>query len=100
MSAPDLAALVDAYAQADADVKAAEDRRKDLRDQLLLAWAEGQGDHPGEITTSMHGARATVSVGRVESWRVNTAALKAEHPEVYAAYARKSTSTRLTVVPR
>jgi hypothetical protein len=97
---PSLADLVDAYADAKAAEAAAEQRVKDLRDQLLLAWADDQGNHPHQPTDTMLGARAGVRVSTSSGWRLDTARLKREQAEVYAAYAVPTSSTRLTVEPR
>jgi predicted phage-related endonuclease len=92
---PTLAELVDAYAAADEAVKASEDHRKDLRDQLLQAMQE-----TGQRGADLIGTRAVVKIGTTSAWRVDTKRLKSEQPALYAAYARESTSTRLTVTPR
>lgn len=91
---PTLAELVDAYAEADADEKAATDRKKDLRDQLLLVSTEVGNE--GDLT----GTRSVVKVTSTTSWRLDSGRLKTEQPALYAAYAKQSSSTRLTVVPR
>jgi hypothetical protein len=92
---PSLADLVDAYADAKAAEAAAEQRVKDLRDQLLLAYSEIlPEDHT--LTSGRNAVRVSTSSG----WRLDTARLKREQAEVYAAYATPTSSTRLTVEPR
>lgn len=90
-----LAALVDAYAEAKDAVDAAQDRLKDLRDQLLLE-ANGAAQPNGHL----YGARSVVKFSTVSTWRVDTTRLKSEQPALYAAYARQSSSTKVTVGPR
>jgi hypothetical protein len=98
--ASDLAALVDAYAEAKELEAAASDRVKDLRDALLVAHAENVQAYPHGEPEQLVGTRHVITVSTSSGWRLDSTKLKAEHPEVYAAYAKQTSSTRLTVVPR
>ena len=89
-----LAELVDAYAEADAEEKAAADRKKDLRDQLLEIQADLGGQD--ELT----GTRSAVKVSTTSGWRLDTTRLKREQPAWWAAYAVETSTTRLKVSPR
>ena len=97
--ASDLASLVDAYAEAKEAEAAAQDRVKDLRDSLLVAYAE-RVDFPEAGPSPLEGSTHRVIVSTSTAWRLDSTRLKAEHPELYAAYAKQSQSTRLTVTPR
>ena len=50
--------------------------------------------------TPITGQRHVITVSTSTAWRLDSTRLKAEHPEVYAAYAKQCQSTRLTVTPR
>lgn len=97
MSAPDLASLVDAYAEAKEAEAAAADRVNDLRDQLLTI--KDERDDPWD-SAPLVGRMHQVIVSTHSSWRIDSTRLKVEQPALYAAFARQSTSTRLTVVAR
>jgi hypothetical protein len=94
--ASDLAALVDAYAEAKELEAAASDRVKDLRDSLLVAVA----GHAEDDVDVLEGTRHNITVSTSSGWRLDSTKLKAEQPEIYAAFAKQTSSTRLTVVPR
>ena len=99
--ASDLASLVDAYAEAKEAEAAAQDRVKDLRDSLLVAYAETSVEvRAATARRSPASEDAAITVSTSTAWRLDSTRLKAEHPEVYAAYAKQSSSTRLTVTPR
>lgn len=97
---PDVAQLVDAYQQAHATEKAAAELKNSLSAQLKVA-AEAlttqAGLDPAATRLVWEGPDVNVSVTPTETWRLDTTRLKKEHPAVYASFAVKSVSTRLSV---
>jgi predicted phage-related endonuclease len=99
---PDVAALAAAYARAQEAVKAATEHKDTLAAQLKAACetaALGAGRDMADTRVELEGEGFVARVTPVESWRVDTTKLKSEQPHLYAAYAKKSTSLRLEVVP-
>jgi hypothetical protein len=76
--------------EADAATERAEALGREVKDACLASG------FVGTLTDSSGQPAARVETST--AWRLNTNALKSEHPEVYAAYARQSTSTRLVAV--
>lgn len=77
--------------EADAAIERAESLGREVKDACTAA---------GLPTTTLTDT-AGRPVARYEStsgWRLETAKLKAAHPEVYAAYAKPTTTTRLVAV--
>lgn len=100
--ATDVATLAAAYAQAQEAVKAATEHKDTLAAQLKAACeaaALSAGRDMADTRVELEGDTFAVRVTPVESWRVDAKRLKTEQPHFYAAYAKKSTSLRLEVVP-
>lgn len=93
----DVAALAAEYDRARAAAKAADEHQKSIRSRLMLA-AETALAGSGMGRVVFNGPSYEVRVVPVSTWRLDTTRIKAEQPEVYAAYARQSTSLKLDVV--
>lgn len=91
---PDLADMVDRWCVA----KDVADDATSVADELGRAIKDTCAalGFVGTLTDSRGNPAARVEEST--AWRLNTNALKSEHPEVYAAYARQSTSRRLVAV--
>ena len=94
-----LDSLVSAYRAAADVAKAANEQADELKARLKLALQEAaQAADPNDPlleTGYRTGDGVKVSLKVQESWRVNVNKLKAAHPEVYAAYAERSSTTVL-----
>lgn len=98
----DVAAIAAAYDAATAAVKAATEHKDTLAAQLKAACeaaALSAGRDAADTRVVLEGDTFAVRVTPVESWRVDAKRLKAEQAHLYAAYAKKSVSLRLEVVP-
>lgn len=80
-----------AKAEADDAVERADALAREVKDACLAAGL-------GTTTLLDSSGRPVARYESTSSWRLSTAKLKAEHPEVYAAYASQSTSRRLVAV--
>ena len=99
---PDVAAIAAAYAQAQDAVKAATEHKDTLAAQLKAACeaaAITAGRDAADTRVVLEGDTFTARVTPVESWRIDAKRLKAEQAHLYAAYAKKSVTLRLEVVP-
>lgn len=98
----EVAALAAAYAQAQDAVKAATEHKDTLAAQLKAACevaAFSAGRDMADTRVELEGEGYVARVTPVESWRIDAKRLKAEQAHLYAAYAKKSMSLRLEVVP-
>lgn len=95
-----VAQLAAAYEDAKAEVRAAEERKDSLANQLK-AHAEAaalQSGHPlGTTRVVLESDALTVRVTPVETWRIDSTRMKKEAPETYVRWAKKSVSNRLEV---
>lgn len=87
-----LAQLTAAYTEAKAQAEAAESHLKSITDAIK---AEMTAAAPDASTIELDGP-VPLRLSARESWRLDTAKLKAADPETYVRYARKSTSWVLT----
>lgn len=95
-----IASLLAAFRDADAIAKEATRRADEIKDQLKVAMMDAaQAVDPDDslknIAVGVGDVKATLKW--VESWRMDTPRLKSEHPEIYAAYAKKSGALQLRV---
>jgi hypothetical protein len=93
---PELASLLERFRTTKAAAEAAKEDADAARDALKLAMidaasADPSPTNPLDVSVGPITAHLTV----VESWRLDTARIKAEQPEVYAAYAKPSTAIKL-----
>lgn len=91
--------LAAAYQDAQAAVKAATEQKDGLAQRLKLAAEEARAaaGYSADARVVYEAQDVAVYVTPVETWRVDSAKLKSEQPYVYAAYAKKSVSSRLEV---
>lgn len=89
-----LTQLAAAYAEAKAQAEAAEGRLKSITDAIK---SEMTAAAPDAGTVELDGP-VPLRLSARESWRLDTAKLKAADPETYVRYAKKSTSWVLTAV--
>jgi hypothetical protein len=90
---PALAELVSAYREARDTAKAAADRRDALSATLKQAMLDqALAENPADPLTDTELIAGELKAHLVQqvSWRLNTDALKAQLPEVYAAFAKQS----------
>jgi hypothetical protein len=81
------------YAEAKAAADAAEERRKAASDKLKGALSEAT-NNAYRVSLHVDGYRP-LNLTYVESWRLDTKALQAQHPAVYVEFAKRSGSWRL-----
>ena len=96
---PDVAALARDYEQAQLALKALTEHKDTIAVQLkaaceAAAFSAGYGPDSAVV---LEGDRYAVRVTPVQTWRLDSKRLKAEQAPLYAAYAKMSTSLRLTV---
>lgn len=82
------------YDRAKAEEKAAKQAAEEITSAIKAELARL---HPGatEVLLSSPFLAAPLQLQAVTSWRFDSTRCKAEHPEVYAAFAKQSTSWRL-----
>ena len=80
-------------------------RRADEAAEQLKAVTDGikaelvlQAPEADRVTLPADGLAPALRLARVESWRIDTAKLKAEQLETYVRYAKKSTSWTLRTI--
>ena len=96
----DVATLAAAYREVLVQEKSLKEHKDALAQSLKVAAEQArdaQGLDPATTRVLFEGGGIEVSVTPVESWRLDTTRLKAEHPETYVMYASRSVSTRLVV---
>ena len=100
-TAPELDAMLVELREAKATLKAATERAKELGDKVKLTLLErvqaANINDPLTNTEYKDMAGTLVTLKAQDSWRLDVERLKTEHPEVYAAYAVKSTTLVLRV---
>lgn len=91
-----LAQLHAQYADAKAEADAAAKRLKDITDALKAEMTQAAPGAPRLELVGGHGPALRLTY--VESWRIDSTKLKAENPETYVRYAKKSGSWTLKAV--
>ena len=94
----ELSELLDTWAALDAQAKELSERAAALKDKIKVRMIETrQAMDPTDPLTDIAAGSDVVSVRLkyTETWRLDTTKLKAEAPETYVKYARKSGSFTL-----
>lgn len=95
-AASKLADLHAQYVGAKAASKAADEELKAITDAIKLELSKAAPDQTQVDLIPANGVVApALRLNYVESWRIDSKKLKAENPETYVQYARKSGSWRL-----
>ena len=94
-----LDALAARYAALKPQADALTEQLKTVTDAIKTELTTLHPQATSLLLTSPH-LGAPLSLSAVESWRLDTRKLKAEQPELYVTYARKSTSWRLAAMGR
>ena len=81
------------YAEAKAAADAADERLKAAKDKIKTALSEATNG-AYRVSLDVPGYRP-LNLTYVESWRLDTKALQAQHPAVYVEFAKRSGSWRL-----
>lgn len=81
------------YAEAKAQADAADERLKAAKDKLKSALSEATNG-AYRVSLEVPGFKP-INLTYVESWRLDTKALQAQHPAVYVEFAKRSGSWRL-----
>ena len=93
-----LAALLDAYPAAKAMADEAAAQLKAITDGIKLEASQQAPDQPKVTICPAGGSEApTLELDYRESWRIDSRKLKAEDPETYVRYAKKSGAWYLNV---
>ncbi len=90
MSTADLTATAREYRELQADIKALTEQADALKQRMIRELDARQTD-------KMTAGEYTIRWNLYESSRLDSAKLKAEHPDLYAAYCNRTTATRFQV---
>lgn len=97
---PELAGLLAAYRDARDAAKAATDRRDELTavlKQAMMAQAQAQDPTDPLTDTELIVGELKATLRQQTTMRLDTAKLKAAYPEVYAAFAKQTSSLVLSL---
>jgi len=90
MSTVEMATTAKTYREIQAEIKALEEQADALKQQMIGEMDARQAD---ELTAGEY----TIRYSLYESSRLDSAKLKAEHADLYAAYTKRTTATRFQV---
>lgn len=90
MSTIELTTTARTYREIQAEIKALEEQADALKQQMIREMDARQAD-------SLTAGEYTIRYGLYESSRLDSAKLKADHSDLYAAYSKRTTSTRFSV---